>query len=89
MDNSSIKENIVRRRTAEGISQDEMAKRLDISRNAYRSIEKGESRVISDRLKDIADNLGISLEELVLGYNPRNGSGELNEMRERYEHAEM
>lgn len=92
MDNSSIKENIVRRRTAEGISQDEMAKRLDISRNAYRSIEKGESKVIkviSDRLKDIADNLGISLEELVLGYNPRNGSGELNEMRERYEHAEM
>ena len=89
MDNSSIKENIVRRRTAEGISQDEMAKRLDISRNAYRSIEKGESKVISDRLKDIADNLGISLEELVLGYNPRNGSGELNEMRERYEHAEI
>lgn len=84
MDNSSIKENIVRRRTAEGISQDEMAKRLDISRNAYRSIEKGESKVISDRLKDIADNLDISLEELVLGYNPRNGSGELNEMRERY-----
>lgn len=89
MDNSSIKENIVRRRTAEGISQDEMAKRLDISRNAYRSIEKGESKVISDRLKDIADNLGISLEELVLGYNPRNGSGELNEIRERYEHAEI
>lgn len=59
MDNSSIKENIVRRRTAEGISQDEMAKRLDISRNAYRSIEKGESKVISDRLKDIATILAF------------------------------
>ena len=25
----------------------------------------------------------------MLGYNPRNGSGELNEMRERYEHSEI
>lgn len=38
MDNDSIKVNIVRKRTEEGISQDEMARRLRISRNTYRSI---------------------------------------------------
>ena len=50
MDNDSIKVNIVRKRTEEGISQDEMARRLRISRNTYRSIEKGTAKVISERL---------------------------------------
>lgn len=68
MDNDSIKVNIVRKRTEEGISQDEMARRLRISRNTYRSIEKGTAKVISERLNEIASSLNTSAEELVLGY---------------------
>ena len=41
MDNARIKENIIRKRTEKGISQDEMAQRLEMSRNSYRNIEKG------------------------------------------------
>lgn len=70
MDNDSIKVNIVRKRTEEGISQDEMARRLRISRNTYRSIEKGTAKVISERLNEIASSLNTSAEELVLGYKP-------------------
>lgn len=84
MDNARIKENIIRRRMELGISQDEMARRLDISRNSYRSIERGDTNVISKRLGDIARILGISEEELVLGYRPFNGTGELEDIRMNY-----
>lgn len=84
MDNARIKENIIRRRMELGISQDEMARRLDISRNSYRSIERGGTNVISKRLGDIANILGISEEELILGYRPLNGTGELEDIRMHY-----
>lgn len=70
MNDDSIKENIIKKRTEAGLSQDEMARRLDISRNSYRSIEKGTSRLISKRLSKIAENLHTTEEELVLGYKP-------------------
>ena len=40
MDNASIKENIIRIRTERGISQDEMARALGISRNSYGALKK-------------------------------------------------
>ncbi len=84
MDNDSIKGNIIRRRTEEGISQDEMARRLDISRTSYRNIERGKSRIISRRLPDIARQLNISEEELVLGYKPSAGQARLEELKVKY-----
>lgn len=84
MDNDSIKGNIIRRRTEEGISQDEMARRLDISRTSYRNIERGKSRIISRRLPDIAHQLNISEEELVLGYKPSAGQSRLEELKVKY-----
>lgn len=84
MDNDSIKGNIIRRRTEEGISQDEMARRLDISRTSYRNIERGKSRIISRRLPDIARQLNISEEELVLGYKPSAGQSRLEELKVKY-----
>ena len=70
MDNARIKENIIRIRNEKGFSQDEMANLLGISRNSYRSIEKGSTNVISRRLGEIAHLLGVSEEELALGYQP-------------------
>ena len=72
MDNARIKENIIRKRTEKGISQDEMAQRLEMSRNSYR------------HLKEIADILNITEEELVLGYKPAEGAGSLEEVRSHY-----
>ena len=60
MDNARIKENIIRKRTEKGISQDEMAQRLEMSRNSYRNIEKGSTYVVSRHLKEIADILKLS-----------------------------
>ena len=50
MDNASIKENIFRRRTERGLSQDEMARQLGVVRNTYRKIEKGDIRLISEHI---------------------------------------
>lgn len=84
MDNARIKENIIRKRTEKGISQDEMAQRLEMSRNSYRNIEKGSTYVVSRHLKEIADILNITEEELVLGYKPEEGAGSLEEVRSHY-----
>lgn len=84
MDNARIKENIIRKRTEKGISQDEMAQRLEMSRNSYRNIEKGSTYVVSRHLKEIADILNITEEELVLGYKPSEGAGSLEEVRSHY-----
>lgn len=84
MDNARIKENIIRKRTEKGISQDEMAQRLEMSRNSYRNIEKGSTYVVSRHLKEIADILNITEEELVLGYKSAEGAGSLEEVRSHY-----
>lgn len=87
MDNDSIKVNIVRKRTEEGISQDEMARRLRISRNTYRSIEKGTAKVISEHLNEIASSLNTSAEELVLGYKPVERNSEVEDIRMKFDSA--
>lgn len=87
MDNDSIKVNIVRKRTEEGISQDEMARRLRISRNTYRSIEKGTAKVISERLNEIASSLNTSAEELVLGYKSVERNSEVEDIRMEFDSA--
>ena len=85
MDNASIKENIYRKRNEEGISQDEMARRLGIVRNTYRKIERGPVRLLSEHIDGIAEVLGTTPEELVLGYKPFDGSGMLDEIRMEYD----
>lgn len=84
MDNASIKENIIRIRTERGISQDEMARALGISRNSYRSIEKGLTCLINKRLGEIAKILGVPVEELALGYQPIESEERLEDIRISY-----
>lgn len=70
MDNNSVKANIKKFRKTHQLTQSEMADKLGISRTAYRNIENGETRLISDSITKIADILDICSEELVLGYMP-------------------
>lgn len=85
MDNESIKNNIFRRRNEEGLSQHEMARRIGVVRNTYRSIEKGSLPLISAHVDEIAKVFGISTEELVLGYRPVNGTGQLKDLVSDFE----
>lgn len=70
MDNDSIKENIRYFRTLKHLTQAEVADKLEISRDSYRNIESGNSRIISSHADKIARALGVSIEMLFLGYQP-------------------
>ena len=70
IDVRSIKERIRDARIKSGLSQDEMARRLGIKRNAYRAFEAGATQIVSPRLKDFAALTGCTPEFLLLGYEP-------------------
>ncbi len=70
MDNQSIKNNIYKLRRDKGMSQEEVANLMDISLTSYRKIEKGETNLISERITQLAEALGITEQELLWGYNP-------------------
>ncbi|MBQ6709836.1 MAG: helix-turn-helix domain-containing protein [Bacteroidales bacterium] len=85
MDNSTIKDNIRKRRKERKLTQEEMADRLDISLTAYRDLEKGHTNIVNANVIRIAELLETSTEELVLGYRPVQTPGKLLEdMRSEY-----
>lgn len=79
MDNSSIKDNIRKVRKARNLTQEEMADRLDISLTAYRDLEKGNTNIVNSNVIRLAEILGTTTEELVLGYRPVQAPGKLLE----------
>ena len=70
MANNTDKENIIRNRKVLRLSQQDVAESIGLSRTAYRNIEKGDTKLLSENLNKIADALGVNSEELVLGYAP-------------------
>lgn len=85
MDNISVKKNITAIRKQLGLTQQEMADRMGISRNAYRRIESGETALVNDYLLQIASILDKTADELVLGYTPPENYGRtLEDLREKY-----
>lgn len=79
MDNSSIKDNIRKVRKARKLTQEELADRLDISLTAYRDLEKGSTNIVNANVIRLAELLGTSTEELVLGYRPVQAPGKMLE----------
>lgn len=85
MNNNTVKENITKIRKGNGLSQAVMAEKLGISRTAYRNIENGDTKLISDNLARIAEIFGLSSEEIMLGYAPsQENSRKLQEMQQTY-----
>lgn len=85
MDNTSVKSNIARIRKARRITQTDMAEKLGISRNAYRGIESGETRLLNESLEEIARILDKTPEELILGYTPSEDEERIIEdLKEKY-----
>ncbi len=67
MVDEEIKNNIFRYRKESKKSQEYVAEKLHISLNSYRKIEKGKTQLISSRINEIAEALGIRPEKLLLG----------------------
>ncbi len=85
MDNYSIKKNIETRRKTIKCTQQMVAEEIGMSRQAYRALEKGRTILVNDTIDDIAKALRTTKEELILGYNPDNRDGRLNDVRQNYE----
>ena len=85
MDESSIKNNINTYRKNKDLTQTEAARALNISTNAYRGIEKGKTSIINSHVRDLAELLELSIEELFLGYSPSaTMDATIHEIKEEY-----
>ena len=69
MDESFIKNNINTYRKSKDLTQIEAAQALNISTNAYRKIEKGNTAIINSHVRELADLLEMSLEETIATKN--------------------
>ena len=85
LDETVIRENLRKARNSRGLTQAKVAESLDISLTAYQKIESGKTRIINPHFSKCAETLGMSLSELVLGYEPVKDAREtLNDMKESY-----
>lgn len=86
MDDATIKNNLEKKRNELGLSQTEMARRLEISLNAYRKLEKGKTRILNEHVEKFAEKTGTSVAELVNGFEPINSAMVgLNDVKESYD----
>lgn len=86
MDDATIKNNLERKRNELGLSQTEMARRLEISLNAYRKLEKGKTRILNEHVGKFAEKAGVSVAELVNGFEPISSvQVGLNDVKESYD----
>lgn len=85
MNTDSAKGNILKRRKEAGLSQEEMAEKIGISRTAYRNIETGKTRLISRTAEKMASILGISTEELLFGSDRENTADTLSDIKASYD----
>lgn len=79
MDNRSAKNNILNFRKACNLTQEETALRLGISLTAYRDMEKGNTAIINPNIPRLAEILGTTTEELLLGFKPAESQAPLLE----------
>ena len=85
LDDRIMGENLRKARMARGMTQTEIAERVNISLTAYQKIESGKTRIINKTYEKCAAVLGIPLVELVNGLMPIMDSVEvLEDVREEY-----
>lgn len=87
-----LRRNIREQRKSLGLTQEEMARKLGISRQAYNNIEQGKTIMINRKLPRIADHLCVSVDHLLLGYDPAPDAStlrqELHEKEEKLAYSE-
>jgi len=65
-----IKANLARLRKLTGMSQIDFAKAVGIEANTYWNLEKGKTTIVNENLDLLADYYNVSVEKLILGYEP-------------------
>lgn len=92
MNTELLKRNIRKQRKVMGMTQEELARRIGISRQAYNNIEHGRTRLVNKKLGKIADQLCVSVDRLLLGYEPSPDTDslkrELSEKNEKLAYSE-
>jgi len=85
MDEKTVKKTLYQLRKESKYSQQKIADLLGISRNAYRSLEAGETRIVNENIDKLAEITGKTPEEILLGYKPiQDVKGEITRVRERF-----
>lgn len=85
MDDNSIIGNLEALRRERGWSQKEVARLIGVHTNTYIRIETGRHTLICPHLYKVAEAAGISIEELLLGYQPyEDVVKELGEAQKKY-----
>ena len=70
MDEKTVKQTLLRLRKENRYSQLKIANLLGISRNAYRNLECGGTRIVNENIEKVAELTGTTKEEILLGYKP-------------------
>lgn len=60
-----IAKNLVNLRKEQKLTQEQMADKLDMSKNGYAKLERGESRITVEHLQQIAQVFNIDIAELI------------------------
>lgn len=85
MDKATVSENIKGVRLRLGMTINQMAEALGMTRQSYAKLERGEVNYFSPRIEEIAKMGNVSTEELVLGYEPiPEPARELGEAKETF-----
>ena len=74
MTEQSIKHNILKVRESLNLTQEEMAKMIGLSRQAYINLEHGGTPLINKWLFRMSEATGVELEVFLLGFDPRERS---------------
>ena len=74
MTDQSIKHNILKVRESLNLTQEEMAKMIGLSRQAYINLEHGGTSLINKWLFRMSEATGVELEVFLLGFDPRERS---------------
>lgn len=68
---TTFSEQLIKLRTAKNLSQEQLADKIYVSRQAVSKWEKALSTPDLDKIVLLAKTLGVSLDELVLGKEPK------------------
>lgn len=82
LDQQEIRNHITALRKEKKITIRSMAQKLEIGENTYANFEKGPTEILHKLVFRVAEILGVSVERLLLGENPKiMTQGELMEMK--------
>lgn len=81
---SKVLENIRLERERQGITQAEMAERMDMSLTSFGNFERGRTKTTQEKIEKAAAVLGKSYQSLMMGYDVSGSfEGNLEEIRSR------